>query len=126
MEAIKLETKKIRQVFRGEIYYANLSGAIGSEQQGTRPVLIVQNNTGNVHSPTVMVLPITKKLDVINPQPTHIDIKNFCGLEYECTILAEQIRTIDKSRLREKIGNLPYKLIKTVNEAMQIAQGIKN
>ena len=111
---------------RGEIYYANLSGAIGSEQQGTRPVLIVQNNTGNVHSPTVMVLPITKKLDVINPQPTHIDIKNFCGLEYECTILAEQIRTIDKSRLRAKIGNLPYKMIKTVNEAMQIAQGIKN
>ena len=121
-----METKKeVRQVFRGEIYNANLSGAIGSEQKGTRPVLIVQNNTGNVHSPTVMVLPITKKQDIINPQPTHIDIKNFCGLECDSTILAEQIRTIDKSRLGAKIGNLPYKMIKTVNEAMKIAQGIK-
>lgn len=121
-----METRKeTRQVFRGEIYYANLSGAIGSEQQGHRPVLIVQNNTGNVHSPTVMVLPITKKLDIISPQPTHIDIKNFCGLEYDSTILAEQIRTIDKSRLGTKIGNLPYKMIKDVDEAMRIAQGIK-
>lgn len=117
--------RETRQVFRGEIYYANLSGAIGSEQQGHRPVLIVQNNTGNVHSPTVMVLPITKKLDIISPQPTHIDIKNFCGLEYDSTILAEQIRTIDKSRLGAKIGNLPYKMIKDVDEAMRIAQGIK-
>ena len=114
-----METRKeTRQVFRGEIYYANLSGAIGSEQQGHRPVLIVQNNTG-------MVLPITKKLDIISPQPTHIDIKNFCGLEYDSTILAEQIRTIDKSRLGAKIGNLPYKMIKDVDEAMRIAQGIK-
>lgn len=117
--------RETRQVFRGEIYYANLSGAIGSEQQGHRPVLIVQNNTGNIHSPTVMVLPITKKLDIISPQPTHIDIKNFCGLEYDSTILAEQIRTIDKSRLGAKIGNLPYKMIKDVDEAMRIAQGIK-
>ena len=121
-----METRKeTRQVFRGEIYYANLSGAIGSEQQGHRPVLIVQNNTGNVHSPTVMVHTINKKLDIISPQPTKKKKKNFCGLEYDSTILAEQIRTIDKSRLGAKIGNLPYKMIKDVDEAMRIAQGIK-
>ena len=119
------EKQITRQVFRGEIYFANLFGSIGSEQKGIRPVLIVQNNRGNVHSPTVTVLPITKKLDIVQ-QPTHIDIKNFCGLECESTILAEQIRTIDKSRLGEKIGSIPYKMFQEVNEAMKIAQGIKS
>ena len=115
-----------RYIYRGEIYYANLSGAIGSEQQGHRPVLIVQNNTGNVHSPTVMVLPITKKLDIISPQPTHIDIKNFCGLEYDSTILAEQIRTIDKSRLKEKIGHIDNnKIINEINNALGVSFGLE-
>ena len=117
--------RKTRQVYRGEIYYAKLFGAIGSEQKGTRPVVIIQNNTGNVYSPTTMVLPFTKRLDIVNPQPTHIDVKQFGGLKCDSTILAEQIRTIDKRRLCRKIGKLAPNIMEKLDLAIKIAQGIK-
>lgn len=120
-----MEIRRIRQVYRGEIYYAKLFGAIGSEQKGTRPVVIVQNNTGNVYAPTTMVLPFTKRLDIVNPQPTHIDVKQFAGLKCDSTILAEQLRTIDKRRLCRRIGKVPQNIMEKIDVAMKIAQGIK-
>ncbi len=115
-----------REIYRGEIYYARLFEAIGSEQSGNRPVVIVQNNIGNVYSPTTIVIPFTKRLDIVNPQPTHIDVKQFGNLKCDSTILAEQIRTIDKSRLGDKLGKLPPNIMKKLDIAMKIAQGIKD
>lgn len=114
------------EIYRGEIYYARLFEAIGSEQSGNRPVVIVQNNIGNVYSPTTIVIPFTKRLDIVNPQPTHIDVKQFGKLKCDSTILAEQIRTIDKSRLGDKLGKLPPNIMKKLDIAMKIAQGIKD
>ena len=126
MDGLRLEgIKEAKTVYRGEIYYAKLFGAIGSEQKGKRPVLVVQNNIGNMFSTTTLILPITKKIDIKDTQPTHIEIKNFEGLKYESVILAEQIRTIDKIRLCEKIGCLNYEMMKKVEKAMKIAQGMK-
>jgi len=122
-----VETKReTRQIYRGEIYYAKLFEAVGSEQKGNRPVVIVQNNTGNEYSPTTIVLPFTKRLDIVNPQPTHIDVKQFGKLKCDSTILAEQIRTIDKSRLGDRLGKLPPNIMKKLDIAMKIAQGIKD
>lgn len=122
---MKIKREK-REIYRGEIYYAKLFEAIGSEQSGNRPVVIVQNNIGNVYSPTTIVIPFTKRLDIVNPQPTHIDIKQFGNLKCDSTILAEQIRTIDKSRLGDKLGKLPPNIMKKLDVAMKIAQGIKD
>ena len=122
---MKIKREK-REIYRGEIYYARLFEAIGSEQSGNRPVVIVQNNIGNVYSPTTIVIPFTKRLDIVNPQPTHIDIKQFGNLKCDSTILAEQIRTIDKSRLGDKLGKLPPNIMKKLDIAMKIAQGIKD
>ena len=103
-------------VKRGDIFYADLSPVIGSEQGGLRPVLIVQNDVGNKYSPTVIAAAITSRLDKVK-LPTHIDVyaSNF-GLAKDSVILLEQIRTIDKKRLREKIEDDPQdpKIIKTV------------
>ena len=115
-----------RYIYRGEIYYARLYGSVGSEQKGTRPVVIIQNNVGNTHSTTVIIVPLTKKLDNIRPPPTHIDVKKVGNLKYESTILAEQIRTIDKERLGRKIGKLPYKIMEELERAIKIAEGIEN
>lgn len=122
---MKIKREK-REIYRGEIYYAKLFEAIGSEQSGNRPVVIVQNNIGNVYSPTTIVIPFTKRLDIFNPQPTHIDVKQFGNLKCDSTILAEQIRTIDKSRLGDKLGKLPPNIMKKLDVAMKIAQGIKD
>lgn len=111
-------------VKRGDIYYADLSPVIGSEQGGIRPVLIVQNDIGNKYSPTVIAAAITSQINKAK-LPTHIEInaEDF-GLAKDSVILLEQIRTIDKKRLREKIGRLDDDLMEKVNEAITISFGL--
>ena len=93
-----------RKIKRGDIYYANLNPVIGSEQGGTRPVLIISNDVGNKHSPTVIVAPITSRIHTKAKLPTHTLINDFEGLDKNSIILFEQIRTIDKQRLRKYVG----------------------
>jgi len=109
---------------RGDIYYADLSPVIGSEQGGVRPVLIVQNDIGNKYSPTVIAAAITSQINKAK-LPTHIEISaQEYGLLKDSVILLEQIRTIDKKRLREKIGHLDDELMEKVNEALSISFGL--
>lgn len=111
-------------VKRGDIFYADLSPVIGSEQGGTRPVLVVQNDVGNKFSPTVIVAAITSQINKAK-MPTHIEIKaTDVGLLKDSVILLEQVRTIDKKRLREKIGKLDDELIARVDEALGVSFGI--
>lgn len=109
---------------RGDMYYADLSPVVGSEQGGVRPVLIVQNDIGNKYSPTVIASAITSQINKAK-LPTHIEIKaHEYGLQKDSVILLEQIRTIDKKRLRDKIGHLDQELMKKVNEAISISFGL--
>ena len=111
-------------VKRGEIYYADLSPVVGSEQGGMRPVLIVQNDTGNRHSPTVIAAAITSQTGKAR-LPTHIELNgSSCGLTRNSVILLEQIRTIDKSRLRERMGKLPDAVMAEVNGAIAVSFGL--
>lgn len=111
-------------VKRGELYYADLSPVVGSEQGGIRPVLVVQNDIGNKYSPTVIAAAITSKLNKAK-MPTHIELSSKeYGLEKDSVVLLEQIRTIDKSRLREKIGELNDFKMNQVNKAMMISLGV--
>ena len=111
-------------VKRGDIYYADLSPVIGSEQGGIRPVLIVQNDIGNRYSPTVIVAAITSQINKAK-LPTHVEISaEEYGLTKDSVILLEQVRTIDKKRLKEKIGNLSEELMKKVDESIQISFGL--
>lgn len=111
-------------VKRGDIFYADLSPVIGSEQGGTRPVLVVQNDIGNKFSPTVIIAAITSQINKAK-MPTHIEISaNEFGLLKDSVILLEQIRTIDKRRLKEKIGKLNNELLAKVDEALGISFGI--
>jgi len=111
-------------VKRGDIFYADLSPVIGSEQGGTRPVLVVQNDVGNKFSPTVIVAAITSQINKAK-LPTHIEIAaQDVGLLKDSVILLEQVRTIDKKRLREKIGTLGDELLLRVDEALGISFGI--
>ena len=108
-------------VKRGEIYYADLSPVVGSEQGGTRPVLIVQNDVGNKHSPTVIAAAITSQTGKAR-LPTHINIAgSSVGLTKDSVILLEQLRTIDKQRLREKICHLDGDLLDQVNDALKVS-----
>ncbi|MDD4495864.1 MAG: type II toxin-antitoxin system PemK/MazF family toxin [Eubacteriales bacterium] len=109
---------------RGELYYADLSPVVGSEQGGVRPVLIVQNDIGNKYSPTVIAAAITSQINKAK-LPTHIEINanEYC-LQKDSVILIEQIRTIDKKRLKEKIGQLDDELMKKVNEAITVSFGL--
>ena len=111
-------------VKRGDIYYADLSPVVGSEQGGVRPVLIVQNDVGNKYSPTVIAAAITSRINKAK-MPTHIEL---CAREYglnkDSVILLEQIRTIDKRRLREKTGKLDDRLMNKVNNAISISFGL--
>lgn len=111
-------------VKRGDIYYADLSPVIGSEQGGIRPVLIIQNNVGNKYSPTVIAAAITSQINKAK-MPTHIELlaKDY-GLLKDSVILMEQIRTIDKKRLREKIGRLDKELMGKVDDALAISFGL--
>ena len=111
-------------VKRGEIYYADLSPVVGSEQGGIRPVLIVQNDIGNRHSPTVIAAAITSRRDKAK-LPTHIDVQAAtCGLTKDSVVLLEQIRTLDKRRLREKMGSLDEKAMRHVDEALAVSFGL--
>lgn len=108
---------------RGELYYADLSPVIGSEQGGVRPILIVQNNTGNKYSPTIIAAAITSQLNKAK-LPTHIELNaNEFGLAKNSVILLEQIRTLDKRRLKERIGELSPITMKKVNVALLISLG---
>lgn len=111
-------------VKRGELYFADLSPVVGSEQGGIRPVLVVQNDIGNKYSPTVITAAITSKLNKAK-LPTHIELpsKEY-GLEKDSVVLLEQIRTIDKVRLKEKIGELSQIKMNQVNRAMMISLGV--
>ncbi len=111
-------------VKRGDIYYADLSPVIGSEQGGIRPVLIVQNDVGNKYSPTVIASAITSQINKAK-LPTHIEINaQEYGLSKDSVILLEQIRTLDKKRLREKIGHLDDESMVTVNDALSVSFGL--
>lgn len=109
-------------ILRGEIYYADLSPVIGSEQGGYRPVVVVQNDKGNKHSTTVIVAPISSRLTK-NPLPTHVLIENE-GLEKKSVILLEQLRTIDKKRILEKVGNVSDWNMIEVNKAIMTSLGL--
>ena len=114
------------EVHRGEVFYADLSPVVGSEQGGVRPVLIVQNDVGNRHSPTVIAAAITSKLDKTK-LPTHINLRAAdCGLAKDSIILTEQIRTLDKRRLREQAGRLPPEEMRRVDEALGISMGLES
>lgn len=117
---------KYMLIKRGDIYYADLSPVVGSEQGGVRPVLIIQNNVGNRYSPTVIAAAITSrgsKADL----PTHIKLyADNSGLSRDSVVLLEQIRTIDKRRLKEKMGSLaPYDMNK-VDQALSVSFGLEN
>lgn len=111
-------------VKRGDIYYADLSPVVGSEQGGLRPVLIVQNDVGNKYSPTVIAAAITSKLGKTR-LPTHIDVyAEKVGLQRDSVVLLEQIRTIDKRRLKEKMGHLDDHMMQAVDEAITVSFGL--
>lgn len=111
-------------VKRGDIFYADLSPVVGSEQGGVRPVLVVQNDVGNKFSPTVIISAITSQINKAK-LPTHIEINaDDYGLAKDSVILLEQIRTIDKKRLREKIGRLDDELMVKVDDALAVSFGI--
>ena len=109
---------------RGDIFYADLSPVVGSEQGGLRPVLIIQNDIGNRYSPTVIAAAITSRVGKTR-LPTHIDIyASQVGLAKDSVILLEQIRTLDKRRLKEKMGHLDDRVMDTVNTAIAISFGL--
>lgn len=109
---------------RGDIYYADLSPVVGSEQGGIRPVLIIQNDVGNRHSPTVIAAAITSQINKAR-LPTHIELgaRSF-GLSKDSVILLEQIRTIDKKRLKERMGRLDDRLMQRVDDAIAVSFGL--
>ncbi len=111
-------------VKRGDIFYADLSPVVGSEQGGTRPVLIVQNDTGNKHSPTVIAAAITSQTNKAK-LPTHIELAGrSVGLTKDSVVLLEQIRTIDKRRLREHMGRLDESMMNRVDDAIAVSFGL--
>ena len=109
---------------RGDIYYADLSPVVGSEQGGVRPVLIVQNDVGNKYSPTVIAAAITSQQDK-SSLPTHINLSAaVSGLQKDSIVLLEQVRTIDKTRLREKMGALDNRSMNMVDKAISVSFGL--
>lgn len=111
-------------VKRGDIYYANLSPVVGSEQGGHRPVLVIQNDVGNKYSPTVIVAAITSQISKAK-LPTHIEVSaKHCNLEKDSVVLLEQLRTIDKRRLKEKVTHLADDMMNKVDEGVRISLGL--
>ncbi|WP_296128403.1 type II toxin-antitoxin system PemK/MazF family toxin [uncultured Anaerococcus sp.] len=114
------------KVRRGDLFYADLSPVVGSEQGGVRPVIVVQNDVGNKYSPTIIVAPVTSQMNKAK-LPTHVKIKgNKYGLPKNSVALMEQLRTIDKKRLREKIGSFSNDIMNKINEAMSISLALEN
>lgn len=106
---------------RGDIYYADLRPVVGSEQGGVRPVLIIQNDVGNKHSPTVICAAITSKMNKAK-LPTHVELNTRrCAMVKDSVILLEQLRTIDKRRLKDKVCHLDQDVLKEVNRALKIS-----
>ena len=116
-----MENRKIR---RGDIYCADLNPVVGSEQGDRRPIIVVQNDDGNEHSLTVVIVPITATLRKY-PLPTHVLIPGCCGLEKDSVALTEQIRTIDRSRLDEYIGHIDQKLQPALDKALAVCIGLE-
>ena len=111
-------------VKRGDVFYADLSPVIGSEQGGVRPVLVVQNDIGNKYSPTIIIAAITSQINTAK-LPTHVEITApEYGLPKDSVVLLEQIRTIDKKRLREKIGKFNDDMMRSVDDALKISIGL--
>lgn len=112
------------QIKRGDIYYADLRPVVGSEQGGTRPVLIIQNDTGNRHSPTVIAAAITSRQGK-KPLPTHVRLEESShGLEQDSTVLLEQVRTLDRTRLRGYIGRVDEVAMEDVDQAIAVSFGL--
>ncbi len=108
---------------RGELYYADLNPVVGSEQGGIRPVLVLQNDVGNKYSPTIIAAATTSRLTKAK-LPTHIQLPRAkCSLSKDSIVLLEQIRTIDKSRIKEKIGELPPEIMQQINDALLLSLG---
>jgi len=114
-----------KEIRRGDMFYADLMHGEGSEQSGCRPVLIVQNDVGNKHSDTVIVAAITSKTQRKYIMPTHCRIQAQYGLARISYILLEQIQTIDKGRLKERIGRLGDKTMRKVNKALAVSVGLR-
>ena len=111
-------------VKRGDIYYADLSPVVGSEQGGMRPVLIIQNDVGNKYSPTVIAAAITSRMSKAK-LPTHIDVYAArAGLSRDSVVLLEQLRTLDKRRLKEKMGHLDEELMQEIDTAIAVSLGL--
>lgn len=111
-------------VRRGDIFYADLNPVVGSEQGGIRPVLVVQNDVGNKYSPTVIIAAITSQIDKAK-LPTHVELNSVdYGLEKDSVILLEQLRTIDKRRLKEKITILDQDIMEKIDEALKVSLGL--
>ena len=125
MEILLVVTKTIGVwkliIRRGDIYYADLRPVVGSEQGGIRPVLVIQNETGNKHSSTVIVAAITSQLHKAK-LPTHVELDSrYCDIAKDSVLLLEQVRTIDKQRLKEKVCHLDGTILRRVNDALRIS-----
>jgi mRNA interferase MazF len=114
----------MKQVSRGQIYYADLSPVKGSEQGGLRPVLIIQNDIGNKYSPTTIIAVITSRYTKAN-LPTHVWLNDECGLPKDSMVELEQIRTIDKTRLSDFMGTVSQEVMKEIDMAIKISLGVK-
>lgn len=113
----------MKKIVRGAMFYADLDPIVGSEQRGIRPVLIIQNDLGNKHSPTILVAPISTKKEKL--LPTHILIKQFDKLRHDSIVMLEQVRVLDKSRLKGYMGMLEEETLVKVNEAIKISFELK-
>ena len=113
------------EVHRGEVFYADLSPVVGSEQGGVRPVLIIQNDTGNRYSPTVIAAAITSQTGKAK-LPTHIElpVEEDCGLTRDSVVLLEQVRTLDKKRLRERMGRVDERTMEKIDTAIAVSFGL--
>lgn len=111
-------------ILRGQIYYADLDPSLGSEQGGVRPVLVIQNDIGNRHSPTLIVAALTGQIYAKHNLPTHLLVSSSVGLKMDSIVLLEQIRTIDKMRLLSYVGRLDENAMSVVNERLLISLGI--
>lgn len=114
-----------RIIRRGDIYYAQLDPVVGSEQGGTRPVMIVSNDKGNRFGPTVIVAPITSRKTRENLLPTHMCVPHIAGLRKDSVILFEQVRVVDKKRLHEYVGTLSRRFVSSVDSALIESVGVK-
>lgn len=126
LQYMKQDLRSVNNVVikRGDIIYADLSPVVGSEQGGVRPVLVIQNDIGNKYSPTVIVAAITSQINKAK-LPTHVEINaEEYGITKDSVILLEQIRTIDKKRLKEKVGHLSDELMKKVDDSLQVSFGL--